>query len=123
MERYQLIEWRASKNYGVSAKEVPRLECVRQQGEGFGDKRNHESCWFVFLTHLCFSHMQAEGIDKVLYCMNTCMVENSNIRRLKWLRKDRFYYRSYEARSMLSAMLENLTYVVICFNSIESYLT
>lgn len=51
----------------------------------------------------------AHSIEDVLHCMNTCLSENSNFRRLTWTRKDRFYVRSYEARSLIEAALENVT--------------
>jgi hypothetical protein len=50
-----------------------------------------------------------ERVDEVLYAMNTCLVECSNWRRLVFLRKDRCYVSSYNARSMLAALLENLS--------------
>lgn len=43
----------------------------------------------------------AHSIEDVLHCMNTCLSENSNFRRLTWTRKDRFYMRSYKARSLI----------------------
>ena len=55
--------------------------------------------------------MAADQIEDVLWAMNTCFAENSHFRRLKFLRKDRFYYNSYEARSVLSGMCENLNQI------------
>ena len=41
--------------------------------------------------------------------INTCMSENTNWRRLVFVRKDRFYPSTYDARSLVSALLETLT--------------
>lgn len=48
--------------------------------------------------------------SQVLWALNTCMSENSNSRRLRFCRKDRFFFASYIARSCLSTLLENLGY-------------
>ena len=58
----------------------------------------------------------AASIEDVLHCMNTCLSENSNFRRLTWTRKDRFYVTSYHARSLIEAALENVTRLVIPFS-------
>jgi Mutator-like transposase/Ulp1 protease family, C-terminal catalytic domain len=49
-----------------------------------------------------------DSASDVLFGLNTCMSECSNSRRLVFCRKDRFYYSSYEARSLISAVLENI---------------
>jgi hypothetical protein len=52
----------------------------------------------------------ANNAEQVLYALNTCASEGANNRRLTFCRKDRFYYGSYEARSMLNALLDNLSH-------------
>jgi hypothetical protein len=51
----------------------------------------------------------ANGVGEILWGLNTCMSEASNSRRLKFCRKDRFFYATYEARSTVAAMLENIS--------------
>ena len=55
----------------------------------------------------------AQDVGEILWGLNTCMSECSNSRRLKFCRKDRYFYASYEARSTVSAMLENLSPVEV----------
>jgi len=55
----------------------------------------------------------AADVGDILWGINTCMSECSNSRRLKFCRKDRYFYASYEARSTVSAMLENLSPVEV----------
>lgn len=50
----------------------------------------------------------ADSAEDILHCMNTCLSENSNFRRLTWTRKDRFYVTSFHARSLIEAALENV---------------
>ena len=52
--------------------------------------------------------LAGESASDVLFGLNTCLAECSHSRRLVFCRKDRFYYSSYEARSLLSAVLENV---------------
>ena len=52
--------------------------------------------------------LAGDSATDVLFGLNTCLSECSNSRRLVFLRKDRFYYRSYEARSLISAVTENI---------------
>ena len=66
------------------------------------DKKKWESIQYIL-------RLASERIEDVLHCMNTCLVECSNFRRLKFLRKDRFYYSSFAARSFLSALSEDLS--------------
>ena len=54
----------------------------------------------------------ADSAEDILHCMNTCLSENSNFRRLTWTRKDRFYVTSYHARSLIEAALENVLRIV-----------
>ena len=53
--------------------------------------------------------LAGECASDVLFGLNTCLSECSNSRRLVFCRKDRFYYHSYEVRSMVSAVLENVS--------------
>jgi hypothetical protein len=46
-------------------------------------------------------------ISKLMTSLNTCMVENSNRRRLKYTPKTHFFQASYKARSLISAAVEN----------------
>jgi hypothetical protein len=54
-------------------------------------------------------NLAGESATDVLFGLNTCLAECSHSRRLVFCRKDRFYYSSYEARSVLSAALENVS--------------
>jgi hypothetical protein len=47
-------------------------------------------------------------IPKLMTGLNTCMVENSNRRRLKYTPKTHFFQASYKARSLISAAVENV---------------
>jgi hypothetical protein len=64
--------------------------------------------------------MAGDCVSDVLFGLNTCLSECSNARRLVFCRKDRFYYSSYEARSLLSAVLENLDRVEL-YKRLNSY--
>ena len=66
------------------------------------DKQKWNSIQYILI-------LAADRIEDVLHCINTCLVECSNFRRLKYLRKDRFYYSSFAARSYLSALSEDQT--------------
>ena len=57
--------------------------------------------------------LAGESASEVLFGLNTCLSECSNSRRLVFLRKDRFYYQSYEARSLISAVAENIGRAVL----------
>jgi hypothetical protein len=46
-------------------------------------------------------------IHKLVTGLNTCMVENSNRRRLKYTPKTHFFQASYKARSLISATVES----------------
>jgi len=59
-------------------------------------------------------------VSDVLFGLNTCLSECSNSRRLVFCRKDRYYYASYEARSLISAVLENLERAVF-FRRLYAY--
>jgi hypothetical protein len=50
-----------------------------------------------------------KSVSNILFGLNTCLSECSNSRRLVFARKDRFFYTSYEVRSLLSAILENIS--------------
>lgn len=52
--------------------------------------------------------LAGDNVSEVLFGLNTCLSECSNIRRLVFCRKDRFYYQSYEVRSLISAVQENV---------------
>lgn len=52
--------------------------------------------------------LAGDNVSDVLFGLNTCLSECSNIRRLVFCRKDRFYYQTYEVRSLLSAVMENV---------------
>lgn len=52
--------------------------------------------------------LAGDNVSNVLFGLNTCLSECSNIRRLVFCRKDRFYYQTYEVRSLISAVIENV---------------
>src|SRR4029079_11256181 len=54
-------------------------------------------------------NLAGESASDVLFGLNTCLAECSHSRRLVFCHKDRFYYSSYEVRSLLSAALENVS--------------
>ena len=67
-----------------------------------------------------FTKLAGDCASDVLFGLNTCLSECSNARRLVFCRKDRFYYSTYEARSLLSAVLENLDRVDL-YQRLHSY--
>jgi len=59
--------------------------------------------------------------DKVLHNINTTHIEGSHQQRTRFARKDRFFPASYKARSMLSAMHENMTDIKISKLVLEKF--
>jgi hypothetical protein len=47
-----------------------------------------------------------DSCEMILFAVDTCMSENSNRRRIVFLPKDKVFLRTYQVRSLLSAMLE-----------------
>ena len=86
------------ENRGVKVRKMPK--------RWLDESNKKEAAMIEKMKRL--TKLAGECASDVLFGLNTCMSECSNIRRLVFCRKDRFYYQSYEARSMISAVLENL---------------
>jgi hypothetical protein len=81
---------------------------IRREAKRWLNQQNQKEAKFIALMKPLFLDA-GRTAGNVLFGLNTCLSECSNFRRLVFCRKDRFYYSSYEARSLISAVLENTT--------------
>ncbi len=79
----------------------------RKEVKKWLDEKNEKEKKFIEKMTPLFESAK-DCVSDVLFGLNTCLSECSNSRRLVFCRKDRFYYSSYEARSLISAVLENI---------------
>jgi hypothetical protein len=80
---------------------------VRKEAKKWLDRNIEKEKDFITKMQPLFQEAKRTASD-VLFGLNTCLSECINSRRLVFCRKDRFYYSSYEARSLISAVLENV---------------